>query len=91
MPHLWVLSLVGASDTVILPRGIPWPLTLWRSMGRKEEEDMEKSTVKKGASVVSLLLGLLAWLGEKFGWISDQAAELLTVGSLASGAVATFA
>lgn len=52
---------------------------------------MEKSNVKKGAGIISLVLGLFAWLGDKYAWFSAKVTETLNVLSLAFGAVTTFA
>jgi hypothetical protein len=52
---------------------------------------MNSSDVKKGAGVVSLMLGIVAWLGEKSSWFSQKVADALNFLSLGFGAVATFA
>lgn len=52
---------------------------------------MNRSDVKKGAGVVSLVLGIVAWLGEKYAWFSERMADALNFLSLGFGAVATFA
>jgi|HubBroStandDraft_6_1064221.scaffolds.fasta_scaffold4355921_1 hypothetical protein len=45
---------------------------------------------KKNLSIVSLVLGLVAWLGEKFGLITDKVANVMNFGSFVTGAIATF-
>jgi len=45
---------------------------------------------KKNLGVVSLVLGLVAWLGEKLGLITSKVADVITVGSLVTGAAAVF-
>lgn len=46
---------------------------------------------RKALSITSLVLGLLAWLGEKFGLITRRAADWANFGSAVTGLIATFA
>jgi hypothetical protein len=48
------------------------------------------SSSKKNLGIISFLLGLAAWLGEKLGLITSKIADAITVGSLVTGAIATF-
>ncbi len=49
------------------------------------------SSARKDFGIASLVLGLVAWLGEKLGWITKQVADWITGASLVAGAIATFA
>ena len=46
---------------------------------------------KKILGLASLLLGLFAWLGEKFGLITRRTAHWANFGSAVTGAIAAFA
>jgi len=50
-----------------------------------------QASSKKILSVANLLLGLFAWLGEKFGLITRRTADRVSFGSATTGAIATFA
>jgi hypothetical protein len=51
---------------------------------------MDRNGAKKGAGVASFILGLLAWLGEKFAWFPAKATEAMNVLSLGLGGFAAF-
>jgi hypothetical protein len=46
---------------------------------------------KKALGVISLALGLIAWLGERWNLISQRVADLANLISLIAGSIATFA
>ena len=46
---------------------------------------------RKVVGAASLILGLIAWLGEKFGLITRQVADWANFGSAVTGLIATFA
>jgi len=46
---------------------------------------------KKILGVASLLLGLFAWLGEKFGLVTRRTADWANFGSAVTGAIVAFA
>ena len=48
-------------------------------------------SARKDFGIASLALGLIAWLGEKFGLITKQVADWINAASLVAGAFATFA
>ena len=52
---------------------------------------MSGSDVKKGAGIAGLVLGILAWLGERYEWCSAKTAEVLKALSFLFGVVATLA
>ena len=45
---------------------------------------------RKNLSIISLVLGLAAWLGQKLDLITEKVADMMTFASLAMGAVAIF-
>jgi len=51
---------------------------------------MDKANMRKGAGIVSLVLGVLAWLGDRYAWFTAKTSEGLNALSLTFGAVATF-
>jgi hypothetical protein len=55
------------------------------------KEALMSAQVRKVVGAASLILGLIAWLGEKFGLITRQAADWANFGSAVAGLVATFA
>ena len=65
--------------------------TSWPSGGEKGTQPMKKSNLKTGAGVLSMLLGLLVWAGQKLAWFGTKTVDTLTGLSLGFGAVATFA
>lgn len=50
-----------------------------------------QASSKKFLGVASLLLGLFAWLGEKFGLITQRTADWANFGSAVTGAIVAFA
>ncbi len=62
------------------------------STGRMEREGWRvQASSKKILGVASLLLGLFAWLGEKFGLITQRTADWANFGSAVTGAIVAFA
>lgn len=49
------------------------------------------ASARRDFGIASLLLGLIAWLGEKYGMITKQVADCINGASLVAGAIATFA
>jgi len=49
------------------------------------------ASARKNYGIASLALGLIAWLGEKFGLIIKQVADWINAASLVAGAIATSA
>jgi hypothetical protein len=45
---------------------------------------------RKNLSIISLVLGLVAWLGQKLHLITEKVADVMTFASLATGAIAMF-
>jgi hypothetical protein len=45
---------------------------------------------RKNLSIISLALGLVAWLGQKLNLLTEKVADMMTFASLATGAVAVF-
>ena len=50
-----------------------------------------RASSKKILGVTSLLLGLFAWLGEKFCLITQRTADWANFGSAVTGAIVAFA
>jgi hypothetical protein len=73
-------ALIAGKDPARLPHHV--------AEGR--ESSVQAST-KKAVGVASLLLGLLAWLGERFGLITERVSDWASFGSLVTGVIATFA
>jgi hypothetical protein len=75
--------------TVLLSPGKTRPV--FRTMWREGRESSVQASTKKAVGVASLLLGLLAWLGERFGLITERVSDWASFGSLVTGVIATFA
>jgi len=50
-----------------------------------------QASTRKILGVASLVLGLLAWLGERLGLITRRTSDLASFGSAVTGVIATFA
>jgi hypothetical protein len=88
MPRLTVPVLTDPPSTVVDALDVPEPLAS-RRYGERREEPMSASS-SRNVGIASLLLGLFAWLGEKFGLITAKVADVMTAASLVTGAIATF-
>lgn len=60
-------------------------------VAKKGNGEMDKANVKKGAGIASLLLSILAWLGQKYEWFTAKTNDGLNALAVMCGAVATFA
>jgi hypothetical protein len=45
---------------------------------------------RKNLGIASLVLGLIAWLGEELGLITKKVADVMNFASMVAGAAATF-
>jgi hypothetical protein len=57
----------------------------------ERKEALMSAQARKVVGAASLILGLIAWLGEKFGLITRQVADWANFGSAVTGLIATFA